>query len=210
MKHSTRTLVVAAIAMAAIAVFALAPSARASAIVGQAAPDFKVPDTSGVTHSLGEYKGRFVVLEWVNFECPFVGKHYGSGHMQMLQKEYTGKGVVWLSINSSARGQQGYYAADKVEALVKEKGAAPTAYLLDTAGTVGRAYGAKTTPHMFVIDPTGKLIYQGAIDDKPTTDQADIKTARNYLNEALNAAMAGKPVPTATTRPYGCSVKYKD
>ena len=181
---------------------------RAAAVVGQAAPDFSAKDSNGATQSLSAYKGKFVVLEWVNFECPFVGKHYGSGHMQELQKTYTGKGVVWLSINSSATGKQGYYAADKVDALVQQKSAAPTAYLLDTAGTVGREYGAKTTPHMFIVDPKGTLIYAGGIDDTPSTDQADIKTAKNYVQKALDEALAGKPVSTASTQSYGCSVKY--
>jgi len=167
-----------------------------------------LPDTTGATRSLSAYKGKFVVLEWVNFECPFVGKHYGSGHMQKLQKDYTGKGVVWLSVNSSRAGSQGYYASDKVNALIKEKGAAPTAYLLDTAGTAGRAYGARTTPHMFIVDPKGTLIYAGGIDDTPSTDQADIATAKNFVSKALDEALAGKPVTTASSQAYGCSVKY--
>jgi hypothetical protein len=197
-----------ALVAAAVGAVIFAPSARAAAVVGQLAPAFSAPDTTGATRSLADYKGKYVVLEWVNFECPFVGKHYGSGHMQKLQKEYTGKGVVWLSINSSAAGQQGYYAADKVNALVAQKGASPTAYLLDTAGTIGRAYGAKTTPHMFIVDPRGTLIYAGGIDDTPSTDQADIKTAKNYVQAALDEALAGKPVTTASTQSYGCSVKY--
>ena len=197
-----------AIAVAALAAAVSLPSAEASAVVGQPAPELSATDTSGGTQSLSAYKGKFVVLEWVNFECPFVGKHYGSGHMQKLQKDYTGKGVVWLSINSSAKGQQGYYASDKVNALIKEKGAAPTAYLLDTAGTVGRAYGARTTPHMFIVDPKGTLIYAGGIDDTPSTDQADIATAKNFVSLALDEALAGKPVTTASSQAYGCSVKY--
>jgi len=195
-------------ALAALAATLSLPSAEAAAVVGQPAPEFSVPDPTGATHSLTAYKGKFVVLEWVNFECPFVGKHYGSGHMQKLQKDYTGKGVVWLSINSSATGKQGYYASDKVGALVKQKGAAPSAYLLDTAGSVGRAYGARTTPHMFIIDPKGTLIYAGGIDDTPSTDQADIATAKNFVSKALDEALAGKPVTTTTSQAYGCSVKY--
>jgi AhpC/TSA family len=201
--NPARTLAVAALA-AALAV----PSAQAAAVVGQPAPEFSVPDTGGATQSLAAYKGKYVVLEWINFECPFVGKHYGSGHMQKLQKDYTGKGVVWLSINSSATGKQGYYPADKAAALMKERGGAPTAYLLDTAGTVGRAYGAKTTPHMFIVDPKGTLIYAGGIDDTPSTDLADIKTAKNFVSKALDEALAGKPVTTTTSQAYGCSVKY--
>jgi hypothetical protein len=196
------------IAVAALAAAVSLPSAEASAVVGQPAPEFSLSDTNGATRNLSAYKGKFVVLEWVNFECPFVGKHYGSGHMQKLQKDYTGKGVVWLSVNSSRTGGQGHYASDKVNAILKEKGAAPSAYLLDTAGTVGRAYGARTTPHMYIVDPKGTLIYAGGIDDTPSTDQADIATAKNFVVKALDEAMAGKPVTTASSQPYGCSVKY--
>jgi peroxiredoxin len=195
------------VALAALAALSV-PSAQAAAVVGQPAPELSAPDTTGATRSLSAYKGKFVVLEWVNFDCPFVAKHYGSGHMQKLQKDYTGKGVVWLSINSSKTGSQGHFATDKVNALLKEKNAAPTAYLLDTPGTVGRAYGAKTTPHMFIVDPKGTLIYAGGIDDTPSTDQADMKTAKNYVSAALDEALAGKPVTTATSQAYGCSVKY--
>src|SRR5438477_12289191 len=190
------------------ATVALPAPGRAAALVGQPAPDFTEEDTSGASQALSAYKGKFVVLEWVNFECPFVGKHYRSGHMQKLQKEYTARGVVWLSVNSSAPGTQGHYTSDKVDALIKEKGAAPTAYLLDTGGTLGRAYGAKTTPHMFVIDPRGTLIYAGGIDDTPSTDTADIATAKNYVQAALDEALAGKPVSTPSSQSYGCSVKY--
>ena len=179
-----------------------------TAAVGQPAPAFSLPDTSGKTHSLSDYKGRFVVLEWINYECPFVGKHYGSGNMQKLQKEYSGKGVAWFQVNSSAAGKQGNYAAEKAAALTKEKGAAATAYLLDTSGTVGRAYGAKTTPHMYVIDTKGTLVYAGGIDDKPSTDQADVATAKNHVKAALDEAMAGKPVTASSSAPYGCAVKY--
>ena len=184
-------------------------TAKAAAVVGQAAPAFTLPDTHGGRHSLSDLKGKMVVLEWVNFECPFVGKHYGSGNMQKLQKAYTGKGVVWLSINSSAEGKQGYFAPEKIDALLKEKGAAPTAYLIDTDGAVGREYGAKTTPHMYVIDPGGRVIYTGGIDDTPSTDQADVATAKNFVSAALDEALAGKPVTTASSTPYGCSVKYR-
>ena len=176
---------------------------------GSQAPDFKGTDSNGVTHSLSQYRGKYVVLEWANKGCPYDQKHYLSGNMEALQKEWTGKGVVWFSVLSSAPGEQGNVTPEEENQYLKKMKAVPTAALLDPDGTIGRLYQAKTTPHMFVIDPNGKLIYQGAIDDKATTDQADIKTAHNYLNEALNAAMAGKPVPVATTRPYGCSVKYK-
>ena len=177
---------------------------------GTQAPDFKGTDSNGVTHTLSQYRGKFVVLEWANKGCPFEQKHYLSGNMEALQKEWTNKGVVWLSILSSAPGEQGNVTPAEENQYLKTMHAAPTAAILDPTGTIGHLYEAKTTPHIFVIDPTGKLIYQGAIDDRPTTDLADVQHAHNYLNEALNAAMAGKPVPMASTRPYGCSVKYKD
>lgn len=188
--------------LASLPVLALTP--------GTQAPDFKGTDSNGANHTLSQYRGKYVVLEWANQGCPYDQKHYRSGNMEALQREWTGKGVVWLSVISSAPGEQGHVTPAEENEYLKKMKAAPTAVLLDPEGTVGRLYQAKTTPHMFVIDPQGKLIYQGAIDDKPTTDLADIKTARSYLNDALNAAMAGKPVPVATTRPYGCSVKYKD
>lgn len=177
--------------------------------VDKPAPDFTLVDTNGKKHSLSDYKGKFVVLEWVNFGCPFVKKHYNSGNMQNLQKMYTKKGVVWLTICSSAPGKQGYYEGGEINAILEKKKAAPTAYLLDPEGTVGKMYGAKTTPHMYVINPEGLLIYAGGIDDKRSTRLKDVETAHNYVKAALDAAMAGKPVPTKTATPYGCSVKYK-
>ncbi len=175
---------------------------------GTQAPDFKGTDSNGVTHTLSEYRGKYVVLEWANKGCPYEQKHYLSGNMEALQKEWTDKGVIWLSILSSAPGEQGNVTPAEENKYLKTMHAAPTAAILDPTGTIGHLYQAKTTPHIFVIDPAGKLIYQGAIDDRPTTDLADVQHAHNYLNEALNAAMAGKPVPMASTRPYGCSVKY--
>lgn len=192
-------------------VFAAGPetaTSQAEAVVGKPAPPFALTDTSGKSHSLASYKGKFVVLEWINFGCPFVAKHYDSGNMQKLQKAYTGKGVVWLSINSSAPGKQGNMPPDQVNNRLTEKGAAPSAYLLDSDGKVGRTYGAKTTPAMYIIDTTGVLIYAGAIDDKASTDRADVASAKNYVQAALDQAMAGKPVAIAGTRSYGCSVKY--
>jgi hypothetical protein len=197
-----RRLLSLSLALCVLPVLALTP--------GTAAPDFQGTDSNGVSHTLSQYRGKYVVLEWANRGCPYDQKHYLSGNMESLQREWTGKGVVWLSVISSAPGEQGSVTPAQENEYLKKMKAAPTAALLDPDGTIGRMYQAKTTPHIFVIDPRGKLIYQGAIDDKPTTDQADIKTARNYLNEALNADMAGKPVPVTTTRPYGCSVKYKD
>jgi hypothetical protein len=191
-----------AVILAALTIPALA------VLPGTSAPDFKGTDSTGAQHSLSEYRGKFVVLEWANQGCPYDRKHYLSGSIESQQREWTGKGVIWLSVLSSAPGEQGYVTPAEENTYLKTMHAAPTAALLDPDGTIARIYEAKTTPHIFVIDPTGKLIYQGAIDDKPTTDQADLKGANNYLNAALNAAMSGKPVPVATTRPYGCSVKY--
>src|SRR5271154_4163333 len=198
----------AAILAAALSI-AFASSVRA-AQVGSPAPDFHGTDSSGKTQSLDEYRGKFVVLEWHNHDCPYTIKHYESGNMQSLQKAWTGKGVVWFTVISSAPGEQGYMTASQENAYVKKVGADPTAVLLDPQGKIGHLYSAKTTPQMVIIDPAGKVIYDGAIDDRPTPDPEDIKGAKNYVNEALGSAMAGKPVPTPYTRPYGCSVKYAD
>lgn len=177
--------------------------------VGAPAPDFSGTDAQGKTQKLSQYKGRWVVLEWVNHGCPFVQKHYGSQNMQTLQKRYTEKGVVWLSVNSSAAGKQGYETPAEANRTLKEKGAHPTALILDPKGSIGRTYGAKTTPHMFVIDPQGTLVYAGAIDDKPSTDVADVKTAKNYVSQVLDDALAGKKPTVAATKSYGCGVKYE-
>jgi len=185
-----------------------AGAALAGVEVGQPAPDFSLPDTNGQTHQLSQYKGKWVVLEWYQPDCPFVRKHYGAGNMQALQKEFTAKGVVWLSIDSSAPGQEGNYPADKLNQIASSQGAARTALLLDPDGKVGHAYGAKTTPDMYIINPEGKLVYEGAIDSKPTTSVADLKVATNYVKVALDDSMNGKSVPQTVTRPYGCSVKY--
>jgi len=185
-----------------------AASANAAVKIGQPAPDFTLPGADGKSHSLASYKGRYVVLEWTNHECPFVKKHYKSGNMQAQQKELTGKGAVWLSIVSSAKGEQGHVDAAQAIALTKQRGAAPTAVLLDPAGDVGRKYDAKTTPHMFIVAPDGKLIYMGGIDSIPSADADDIADATPYVKVALAEAMAGKPVTHASTKPYGCAVKY--
>jgi peroxiredoxin len=175
---------------------------------GETAPEFKGTDSYGKTETLAQYRGKFVVLEWANQGCPYEKKHYESGNMERLQREWTAKGVVWLSVISSAPGQQGYVTpAEENEYLAKMK-AAPTAAILDPSGTIGRLYGAKTTPHMFVIDPSGKLVYEGALDDKPSFDPDSLKGAHNYVSAALEEAMAGKPVETPVTKSYGCSVKY--
>src|SRR3989338_10986697 len=176
---------------------------------GKAAPNFTLKDSNGSDVSLSQFQGKYVVLEWLNYDCPFVMKHYNSGNMQSLQKTYTGKGVTWLSIISSASEQQGYYQAADVNRLNEEKKASPTAILLDQDGAVGKLYGAQTTPHMFIIDPDGVLIYQGAIDDIRSTNPDDVAKARNYVSAALEEAMAGKPVSTPSTKSYGCSVKYQ-
>jgi peroxiredoxin len=176
--------------------------------VGKEAPDFGLTDTNGKTHHLSDYKGKYVVLEWYQPDCPFVRKHYNSGNMQALQKEYVAKGVVWLSIDSSAAGQEGNHPSAELNQIAAKTGAARTALLLDADGKVGHLYGAKTTPDMYIINPQGVLVYQGAIDDKPSTDLADVKTAKNYVKSALNAVLEGQTVALTSTRPYGCSVKY--
>jgi peroxiredoxin len=193
-----------------IAVFAASALVGRALPPGSAAPEFKGVDSNGVQHSLSDYRGKFVVLEWHNQGCPYEQKHYLSGNMESLQKQWTGKGVVWLSILSSAPGQQGYETPAQENAYLKKMNASPTAALLDSSGAIGHLYDARTTPHMFVINPAGKIVYQGALDDKPTPDPASLKTADNYVTDALNAAMAGKPVAVAVTKPYGCSVKYAE
>jgi len=175
---------------------------------GDKAPDFTLTDINGEKHSLSDYKGRFVVLEWVNYGCPYVQKHYDTGNMQRLQKEITGKKVVWLSICSSAEGKQGHLTPAEWKEASAKKGVHSTSILLDPEGGVGRKYGAKTTPHMFLIDPEGKLIYQGAIDDKPTAYKEDVPGAENYILAAVDQALKGDPVKVSQTESYGCSVKY--
>ena len=175
---------------------------------GKSAPDFQGKDSNGKTQSLAQYRGKFVVLEWANEGCPYEKKHYESGNMERLQKEWTAKGVVWLSVLSSAPGQEGFVSPSEENAYLSKMHASPSAAILDPSGTIGRLYGAKTTPHMFVIDRNGKVVYEGALDDQPTPDPASLKGAKNYVSEALTAAMAGKTVTTQVTRPYGCSVKY--
>lgn len=177
---------------------------------GNPAPDFVITDTGGKPVTLSSFKGKPVVLEWTNHDCPYVRKHYSTDTMQKLQRDTTGDGVVWLTIISSAPGQQGHVAALEADKLTADRKAAPTAVLLDTDGRVGRLYGAATTPHMYVIDKTGTLAYMGGIDDKPSTSVDSIQTARPYVREALAALRDGKPVPTTSTRPYGCSVKYSE
>jgi peroxiredoxin len=212
MRVLSKTLAVAA--FAAIGSFAVehataVPSA-ATAKPGQPAPSFSAPDIAGKTVRLGDYAGKIVVLEWTNDGCPFVGKHYDSGNMQALQQKYTGAGVVWLTIASSAPGEQGYVTPAEAKADLARWRATPTDFLLDPDGILGRLYDARATPHMVVIGRAGHVVYMGAIDDTPSTRLADVKTAHNYVAAALDATAAGQPVAVASTRAYGCSIKYKD
>jgi hypothetical protein len=174
---------------------------------GDPAPNFSLTDVNGQSHSLADYKGKYVVLEWNNPGCPFVHKHYDSGNMQNLQKQAESRGVIWLTVNSGAAGRQGA-TTNEIKGFLSSEHAAPTAYLIDSEGKVGRLYGARTTPDMYIIGPNGKLIYDGAIDNKPTPDPEDIPGATNYVKAALEESMAGKPVEVTTSKPYGCSVKY--
>ena len=195
-------------AVAALAIVS-APGA-AEQVNGRPAGNFRLTDASGKTVQLSQFRGRPVVLEWNNPGCPYVKKHYGSGNMQRTQAQAVGQGAVWLTINSGAPGKQGHMSGAEARAFVAGAKAAPTHYLLDPNGVVGRGYGAKTTPHLYLIDAGGVLRYQGAIDDRPTADVADIAGARNHLLQALGEVKAGKAVSVAETRPYGCSVKYAD
>jgi peroxiredoxin len=192
----------------AAALLAASPVLFAKAMVGQPAPAFSLADSQGKTHALSDFKGKTVVLEWTNAECPFVKKHYGAGNMQAQQGEATAAGVVWLTVNSGAPGKQGAVDAAGANAVIASSGSKQTAYLIDAAGEVGRSYGAKTTPHMYVIDGEGVLRYAGAIDSNPSADPADIAGSTQYVKAALADLAAGRPVAVANTQPYGCSVKY--
>jgi peroxiredoxin len=185
-----------------------APLLYSAVKVGQPAPDFTGTASDGKSYHLADYRGKFVVLEWHNNGCPYTQKHYKSGNMQKLQKQWTAQGVVWFTVLSSATGKQGYMNASDENNYMTKMGAGPTAALLDPTGAVGHLYDAKTTPQMIVVNPQGVIIYDGAIDNRPTEDVRDIPVATNYVNLALEQALAGKPVETAATRPYGCSVKY--
>ena len=203
--HRSLTLALRGILLAAAV---LGGVAQADPQVGQPAPAFSVADTRGKTWTLADLAGRTTVLEWTNHDCPFVRKHYGAGNMQALQKEAVGQGVLWLSVISSAPGKQGHVSAAEADDLTRSRGAAPTAVLLDETGAMGRAYAARTTPHMYVIGPDGTLRYMGGIDDRATTDPADIPGAKAYVRAALADLAAGRSVADAVTRPYGCSVKF--
>jgi hypothetical protein len=196
--------------LAFTAVAVLAAPAAAAPVVGQPAPNFKLADTNGKPVTLADFRGKTVVLEWSNPECPFVKKHYSSGNMQKAQAAAARDGVVWLTINSSAPGKQGHVNGGQAKSFVAKAGARPAAYLLDPRGVVGKVYAAKTTPHMYIVNKAGTLVYAGGIDDKPTPNPADVNGARNHVLAALSELKAGKPVSVATSRPYGCSVKYSD
>lgn len=183
-------------------------SACAGVNVGKPAPDFTGVDSNGNKHTLSQYKGKTVVLEWTNHDCPYVKKHYNSGNMQKLQKNATANDIVWLSIISSKPGKQGHVSGEQANELTQSRNAAPTAVILDETSEIGVLYGAKTTPHMYIIDKAGQLVYMGGIDSIPSTDEDDIADAKNYVRAALDAMANGKPIEDSTTRPYGCSVKY--
>ncbi len=185
-----------------------AGAAPASARINAPAPEFSATDSNGKAHSLSAYKGKIVVLEWTNNGCPFVAKHYGSGNMQSLQKKYTGQGVVWLTVVSSAPGTQGYVDSAEANQDTQRRGASPSAVLLDPQGNLGHLYGAQATPHMVVIAADGRLVYMGAIDDMPSTDPSDIARAKNYVAAAIEEIKSGRAVTVPATKAYGCSVKY--
>jgi hypothetical protein len=208
MNHRSRRSFLLAAMLAGGAALVLPPAAARAVKIGEPAPGFTATDSNGKQVTLDQFKGKYVVLEWHNQGCPFVVKHYKSGNLPKLQKEWTAKQVVWLAVISSAPGKQGYVDGAGANLDMKTHDAAPTATLLDPKGELGRLYGAKTTPHMYIINPQGRLIYNGAIDDKPSTEPADIPGSKNYVAQALSEAMAGKPVSQPTTTPYGCSVKY--
>jgi hypothetical protein len=194
--------------IAAASVTLLCSLPASAAAPGDTAPGFTLTDAAGRQVQLADYRGKYVVLEWTNPECPFVRKHYDSGNMQGLQKEWSGKGVVWLAVNSTRSGHSEFRSGPEMTGWMRAQDAAPTATLIDGTSATGRAYGARTTPHMFVVDPAGTLIYNGAIDDRRSANPADAKAANNYVRAALTQATAGKPVTVANTVPYGCSVKY--
>ena len=211
MTYSSLRPACAALALALLTVVAFAAPVAAQtdqADIGEPAPDFTLEAADGETHSLSDFEGKYVVLEWLNFECPFVGKHYGSGNMQALQEKYTDEGVVWLSIVSSAPGKQGYYPPKEMIEQKKRHNGNMTAILMDPDGEIGKTYGATVTPHMYVINSDGELVYRGGIDDKPTTDEADIEGATNYVDRALTAVMNGEEVSPKQAKPYGCTIKY--
>jgi AhpC/TSA family len=196
--------------LSSIATFLLAAHAHAAVAVGQKAPDFSLKDTSGKTVSLANFKGKTVVLEWVNPGCPYVRKHYSGGNMQSTQKDAASKGVVWLAVNSTETGHPDYLPPAALQAWMGEQKAVATHTLMDESGKAGQQYAARTTPHMYIINPQGNLVYAGGIDSIASANPADIKSATNYVKVGLGETLAGKPITSAQTRPYGCSVKYKN
>ena len=215
MKKISGIAILAAMLSLVCAVFVLSQDSKEEKVevtitaqIGQPAPSFKLSSATGKEHALSDYKGQWVVLEWINLQCPFVLKHYKSENMQTLQQNYTKKEVVWLSICSSAPGKQGNFSGEELTAKIKEVSSSSTAYLIDGDGKVGHTYGAKTTPHMFIIDPKGVLVYAGAIDDKPSVKLEDVKGATNFVAAALDAGLAKKVIKVSSTVSYGCSVKY--
>lgn len=206
-RASRRAVMAAAVALGAS--FLVGTAAHAAPAVGQKAPEFVAVDTSGKQHRLSDFAGKFVVLEWTNPGCPFVRKHYGSGNMPATQKAATAKGAVWLAVNSTERAASDYLKPAALDGWMKEQGAAPTAMLMDEDGAIGQAYGARTTPHIFIIDPKGTLVYAGGIDSIASARPDDIPRATNYVNQALGEVYGGKAISTAVTKAYGCSVKYK-
>jgi AhpC/TSA family protein len=203
-----RALTALAASAAASTLIGPGPAARAAVQTGRPAPDFTASDSKGAPHTLAAYRGKTVILEWTNHECPYTVKHYATGNMQALQAAATASGAIWLTVVSSRPGEQGHVGTTEADRLTATRKARPTAVLLDPKGQLGRLYDASTTPHMFVIDGAGTLVYMGAIDDRPTASHSTVKGARNYVREALDAMAAGRPVAVAATRPYGCSMKY--
>jgi peroxiredoxin len=196
-------------ALLAISALAFVAAAQAAPSVGQPAPEIALKDASGKAVKLSDYRGRYVVLEWTNPGCPYVQKHYNSGNMAATQQDAAAKGVVWLSVNSTEKAASDYLEPASLVAWQKERKVQPTAVLMDEEGTAGKAYGARTTPHMYIVDPQGRLVYAGGIDSIPSSNKDDIAKAVNYVRQGLGEALAGKPITAATTRPYGCSIKYK-
>lgn len=192
----------------AFLLISLSTTIAQTAKIDEAAPAFTLKDVNGKSHNLADFKGKHVVLEWINYDCPFVKKHYESGNMQKIQKQYTAKGIVWLAICSSAPGKQGHFDNETIKKRSDEYKSAFTAYLIDEDGKVGKLYGAKTTPHMYIINPKGDLVYVGAIDSISSAKQEDIEKSVNYVSVALDAFLSGSPLKAKVTNPYGCSVKY--
>lgn len=204
-----RAMLWAAASLAAVGLTAGPSQAASGAVVGQPAPAFTLLDTSGKTRTLAEFKGKTVVLEWVNPGCPFVRKHYDSANLPGLQKEFTGKGVVWLAVNSTEKAASDYLAPTQLARWMQDKAGTPTATLMDEEGLVGKAYGARTTPHMYIVNAQGTLVYAGGIDSKASARASDIQSATNYVRQGLTEVQAGQPLSTPTAPPYGCSIKYK-